>query len=286
MSFARLENVRLVSRSLIGNALENTKSTFGAYIESVGRENPTQYNPKGEEIAANLVELTHKALLEKDSQDSLLSIPWSTRRGFRVEKVHPSRLASSLIAYADSQGKKLADEYFPTAEIKEFLNEVKNKAQENEKPLTVPEQFEVALNLTDNNPLAASILAHSAYRAIARVKDTRISPDLEFSLDEMMDISRSTADFYTNDSPSRDPLGDTYHWWASHTAGLGFTLSKENFPKTSRMLTWMFYNSAAITTFVRKTILHKTNLANHHKDVDRQGLQVGITLGEFLKNIN
>lgn len=281
----RIENTRLLGRAILGNAFEGKPGYFSTYIQEASREEPHEYNPRGEVLAAEVIDQAYKALSEKSyTKEDLLTIPWASRRGLQETKIKPSRLAASIIAFSDVQGKRTVDEYFPVGEMQTFLADVQSHASENGKPLTIPEQFAVALQITDNNPVAASLLAHSAYRAVARGKETKISPDLAFSREKVLDIARSTADFHTVNSPSRDPLGDTYHWWASFCAGLGFTLSKEEFPIQSRLYTTAFYHEATLTTFVRKTVLRRTNISNHHKDVDRQGLQVGITVGNFLKN--
>lgn len=278
----RLENARLLGRAILGNAFEHKPGSYATYIRELVNESPTRYNENGKEIAACLIDQIHISLSSDTQPGDLLRVPWTLRRE-NQRKIKPSRVAASIIAFSDVAGKHIIDDYFPIGHIQEFLTLVENQSAQNKQPLTIPEQFSLAMQLTNNNPVAASLLAHSAYRAIARGKDTKISPELVFPHIRAATLARSTADFHTENSPARDPLGDTYHWWASFSAGLVFTLAREKQPIQSRLYTTAFYHEAALTTFVRKNLLHKTTIVNHHKDVDRQGLQAGITVGDFLK---
>ncbi len=282
MVLREIENARLLGRAIVGNAFEHLPAPYALYIKQIAKETPTRYNQNGKELILALTKQIDETLPQRVKIENLLSTPWSLRRGERV-KIKPSRVAASIIAFTDVQGKHIIEDFFPVAYIQTFLAQVEKQAAIGGQPLTIPEQFALALQITDNNPVAASLLAHGAYRAIGRGKDAKISPDLSFSLEKAMSLARSTADLHTVNSPSRDPLGDTYHWWASFSAGLVFTLAREEHPIQSRLYTTAFYHEAALTTFVRKNVLRKTNLTNHHKDVDRQGLQAGITVGNFLK---
>ncbi|HSD98464.1 MAG TPA: hypothetical protein VLB73_02060 [Patescibacteria group bacterium] len=276
-----IENTRALTGAAWGAATRDAvlHSHIDSYLEKIRREAPSFDNPTEsiiqEALAAKIIQVTSHA-----SRDSLLTNPWNSRR------IKPSRLAASLIAFSNDHGKKTVPEFFPVEEILVYLNSIQEQAKKTGKQLTVIDQFNLALDQTNNNPVAAALLAHSSYRAIARSCDTRLSPQLAFEVDSstqpitMMSVAQSTADFSVNDQ--RDPLGNTYHWWSQFSAGMIFALLKKDNPIQVATYNTAFSAGPELTVLLRQKIRRRQLAAGDHKQVDRQGKRIGRAMGAIL----
>lgn len=280
-----LENARILTGAAYGAATRKgvLNSPLERYLERLREEPESEYNPPEavtkKELTTSIIDALSR---EGNSRDTLLTEPWSSRR------IKPSRLAATLIAFSNDHGKKTVPEFFPVDEIFTYLQSVKTRSSQTGKQLTIADQFNLALEQTHNNPIAAALLAHSAYRSVARSSDTRLNPHLVFEVESntqpitMMNIARSTADFSENDK--RDPLGNTYHWWSQFTAGMTFALLKRDNPFQVLMYNKAFSLGPELTVALRSKLLHMPLAAGDHKAVDRQGMRLGRAMGNLLVN--
>lgn len=255
-----------------------------SYLEQVNKESLHAYNPEESVIKdAFASRIIGAEAQSKHTMTELLTVPWSSRR------IKGNRLAASLIAFSNDHGKNTVPEFFPTDEIFKYLEDVKKQASDTGKPLTLVDQYDLALQQTNSNPVAAALLAHSAYRSVARSCDTRLDPRLDFQTNSstgaisMMDIARSTADFAVKDA-MHDPLGNTYHWWSQFTAGMVFSLLKRKTPLQIRVYNTAFRFGPELTKGIRTDMLGMPLDAGDHKHVDRQGMRVGRAMGHLIVN--
>lgn len=281
---ASIEDTRILIDAAWGAATRKSilRSGLERYLEKVNQEPSPSFNPEEKIIKREFISRISQAIAEKNhSRRSLLTLPWSSRR------IEPPRLAAALIAFSDDHGKKTVPEFFPIHEMFQFLQEVRTQPLETGKQLTVVDQFDIALRQTDNNPVAAALLAHGSYR-VMRSCDTRLSPRLSFEIESdsqpitMMSIARSTADFAVGDT--RDPLGNTYHWWSQFSAGMIFTLLKRRAPIQVSVYNKAFYLGPNLTLGIRNRFLHMPLSAGDHKTVDRQGMRIGRAMGNVIVN--
>ncbi|MFH1832595.1 MAG: hypothetical protein ABH816_00310 [Candidatus Levyibacteriota bacterium] len=280
-----IEDIKVLSDAALGAATkpENLSSGVGVYIDKMKQEPCYFKNPKEAVIKNELFSRITRVISQKEyTVNDLLINPWDSKR------IKISRLTASLIAFSNDHGKKTVSEFFPIEKIFDFLHSVREQAQTMGRQLTVVDQFDIALRQTDNNPVAAALLAHASYRAVARLCDTRLSEKLLFKVESeadpitMMTIARSTADFSMSDV--RDPLGDAYHWWAQFSAGMIFTLVKKQYPIQVGILNTAFYFGSNLTLVIREKIQRMSLLSGDHKQVDRQGLRLGKATGDFIVN--
>lgn len=283
-----IENARILSSAVWGAATKKSMlySPAGEYLEKLKTEPEPSYNPDEKLTQADFTSRIIAANAQNPlSLDHLLTVPWSLRR------IKPSRLAASIIAFSNDHGEKTVTEFFPVDEIHTFLQSVKDQAEQAGKQLSLVDQFDIALEQTNNNPVAAALLAHSAYRSVARSCDTRLDERLRFDVNSdsnpinMMSIARSTADFPINDKhDKKDPLGNTYHWWAQFSAGMIFSLLKKEYPLQVRTYNTAFFFGPELTQGIRNGILRMPLAAGDHKNVDKQGLRIGRSMGHLIVN--
>lgn len=279
------ENSRMLLRAGVAAAVSpagrKARGKFEAYGEAVNKESAIAFNPS-EEILHTSFDRKITEVIQKEglSKDAILQLPWTKRR------LYSSRIAAGLIAFIDDQGKDIPTELFPVAHIHRYLQSLSREYEQTRQPLTVIDQFDLALSQTNNNPLAASLLAHSAYRSIARSLDSRIHPSLTFPIDSekpitMLTIARATADFPT-DATKRDPLGDTYHFWAQFAGNMAFVLLGKRQPIRKHLYKRAFYFGPQLTYVIRDKALRQPSQFGVHKIVDRQGYRLGTAMGKLI----
>jgi len=281
---ASIENVRILTDAAWGAATRKSilRSSVEEYLEKINQESEPSYNPEDKVILREFYTRVSQTIDRKGySKRSLLTLPWSNQR------IVAPRLAAALIAFSDDHGKETVPEFFPIDEMFLFLYEVKTRSLKTERQLTLIDQFNIALSQTDENPVAAAILTHGSYRAL-RNCDTRLDPRLSFEVESgtelitKMSIARSTADFVVSDT--RDPLGNTYHWWSQFSAGMIFALLKKRTPIQTNVFNSAFHLGPELTVGLRNKLLGMPLAAGDHKNVDRQGMRIGRAMGNLIVN--
>lgn len=199
-------------------------------------------------------------------------LPWSSQR------VNIHSLFESLLAFTDDHTETIHQEYFPVDQSKHFIKEVIASSRLRGAPLQLPEQLRIALEYTDGQLLAASILCHSASRAVGRNRDQRVDPAFKFDTDTMRQWGASIARF--DDNKQFDPPGDTYHFWATFSMGLALKKAHHQQQATCLAYRTLLYYGTDIMTGARKVIGNP--LRFKHKEVDRMGLGIGWNLGSKL----
>lgn len=280
-----LQNMRTLAGAIWGASMKNVNGEhINEYRYLLSREEPPTQNPKESELKQIILsQITESLTKGHFNLEDLLTVPWSFRR------IRTSRFAAALITFTNDHGKKTTPEFFPTDEVVTYLQNIRQQYENTGEQLTIPDQFSIALSQADNNPIAAALLTHAAYRSIARLWDTRMSPKLKFPVTSnteaitMINIAKSTADF--DDSQEiTDPLGNTYHFWSQFTAGVVFTLEKrKRFIQTS-LYNQAFSHGPELTSLVRKKIRGRPHSFGNHKEVDMQGLRLGRAAGHLILN--
>lgn len=285
-----------MSNKTIENTWMFLGATYGASVRDVNRELLTEYrlavgemqfsvNPPEQEIKHGIINQVSDILRCNDfSREDLLTLPWALRR------IELPRVATHLLAFTDDCCNKHPDEFFDSDGVFMFLNGVKQRAVDLGRQLNVVDQYRLALSLTDNHPIAASLLAHISLRAVARQADTGFSEDLQFPVKDLGDggismvgVATNVADFAGYDVVV-DPLGNSYHFWAQFNAGFIFTIEKESKPLGSALYKMLFYYAPEITTLIRRNIGGKVQQFGEHAFVDRQGHRVGCSVAHFITN--
>lgn len=209
------------------------------------------------------------------------NLPWDNPFGVRMD-----RTAGTVVSFSDDHQIPIATELFPADKVIDFLDEVHVQNKATGRKQNVVDQFSIAMDIADNHPVGAAIIAHAAYRSVGRVLDKRVDERFDFPIisesDEisLMKLGESTAHFY--DPNYTDPLGDTYHWWGQFLAGTVFELNSNAHPIKSEAYRRTFYYGPPLMTLAREKIMGKTMHSGNHKEVDRQALDLGQQVGELI----
>ncbi len=285
MKWAALESAKILTGAAWGAATRDIEGDqINEYRHLLCRMEVSQFNQNETTLKQMLLSQVMGSLSTEDfTLEDLLTIPWASRR------IELPRVASHLIAFTNDCGREFAQEFHQVDEIITYLTSIRQQFEETGEQLTVPTEFAVALSQTNNNPIAAALLAHCSYRAIARLADTRISPRLDFPISSstesisMMSIAESTADFIDTYGPA-DPLGNTYHFWSQFTAGMVFALEKREKPIEAGFYDILFYYAPELTTLVRRGWGHKPQQFGNHKEADLQGHRLGRAAANLIMN--
>jgi len=140
--------------------------------------------------------------------------------------ISKSRFEAAFGAFADQYGTGYASEFFLPEMSRGFVDQVMQKAEAIGRPLSLPEQFDIALEISHGNVFAGVLSAHFGARAISRNMDKIISPRLQFSLSDYDKWKfKSVADLKKiNEERGKTEgvldVGDVYHFWGGVAGGL------------------------------------------------------------------
>ena len=235
-------------------------------------------NPDENSIHQELSETCRMSCVDLSKAGSWLMSPWHNKKTLSIQ-----HLFDTLVSHADYHQYSIVSDYFPSPMAIEFINLVIEMSQTQGRAITIPEQFNIAMNVASKNPTAAAIVAHAGSRAIARNLDTRIDPALNFTEDQMRTWNKSVARF-TGDAYS-EAMGDNYHFWAYCAMGMVTRANEETSPITSILWKAISYNGAEILTGATSIVtVGKKPLIFKHNRVAKIELKVGYYVaGNFLK---
>ncbi len=205
-------------------------------------------------------------------------LPWAPS-----QVLYLGRSLHALCSFCDDYDDEIMVEYFPVNESLQFLEIVLQKGSPVE-PLKIDEQWSIALQISEGNPIAASIICHSALRAVARNMDKRVGPSFDFPMDFRIRAAKAIACFPSGLSKHRDPLGDSYHYWSTVLAGMILILNRKRPLIARAAYRAMFYYSANLMYLVRQSLFGHQLLFGTHGKVDRLGLTHGLKLGRWMLN--
>jgi hypothetical protein len=201
------------------------------------------------------------------------------------------RFLTSVVAFCNQHSEETYPEIFYPPLARCYINQVIDESDRLNRQLTLIEQYDVALNLTDrasgidgkstsHRLLDAAVLAHAGSRSAARIHDSRVDPErLAFSKDLMRKWRDCIATFDNITNEYGDPPGDTYHFWQNYVAGLTVPVVIKARDHIFNPIYKEFYNhSAEITKFLRYR--RSGHNGNTHKEADVLGLNIGIMVAE------
>jgi len=261
-------------------ATRNSRTYLADYKERLDRElspNPEGLNPAELILLPRFQEIL--STTDPGTIESKLTLPWA----YGVTVTMGGALCA-LCSFADAHKGTIPAEYFPVELSFKFIDLVQRASKDRGKPLDLADQYILALEQVDYNPLAAAILAHSAFRLAGRNRDTRVHPDFNLDLDRRVSIANSVAHFYMDPLSRKDPLGDTYHYWAQYSAGMIAHFKRKDTPVKSKFFYLFFYNGANIIHLVHEKMLGNAILFGLHKKVDRLGLRMGVKIAEWIES--
>lgn len=96
---------------------------------------------------------------------------------------------------------------------------IERRAKEFNKPLSLDQQLEIALDVTNGDFTKAVLALAIGTRVMARSEDKRIVDDLEISRERMENWKKCVKAFGYGEG-QEDTAGDTYHFWHGVLAGM------------------------------------------------------------------
>ncbi len=221
--------------------------------------------------------------------DRGIAIPIENRRPYWLEdtKYRTLEVVGTSIQYFDQHGAPLPDTTIPPVEdVQSFIEAVLEEPAE----VTVDRQFELLLDITDNNIVGAANLGMIANRHLSRYGDQRAYPNLriggnEYTVDtpeqEIYDLLAKWSDhlarFEVKHDPSlyegrRDATGDSYYFWTHFFAAVMFGshgIKSNAFKKGNELM-----------IFARDYIGNRGGIVATHSHSSKIGRDIGLMLAE------
>mgnify|MGYP001613388302 CR=1 FL=1 len=265
----------------LAEALVGGTRSSGAYLKDYKGMIQRDVVYKQEFVNPNELELFEellKVLVRRGYvANNFMQLPWAPHAPITLDKI-----LGAFCSFTDTHSGKIPQEYFPVELSMNFLSLVYERFKEKGKPINLSEQCELALDLSDGNALAAGILAHNAFRAAGRNRDTRIDTKFNFDLDTRIKLEKSVAPFDINFSPILNPLGDTYHFWAQFTAGMVYYFKQKDIKVMAKIFYLVFYHAPNLMYIVHEKVRKTPVVFGLHSNVDRMGLRIGTKIAQWL----
>lgn len=183
----------------------------------------------------------------------------------------------ALIQFTDFHDQRLPQTVLPPAsDVTSYINKVMSSNH----PLTIPEQFEALLGITDNNAVGAANLGFIASRSMARGYDQRPYPEIVVTPENLVEWNKHIAKFEAYDGMMEtDGPGDTYYFWTHFFAvaadkALGKGASSAIFQK-------VFEHGNSVNQFVRRNIAG-TPTQSPHQEAAFLGRHMGLAVAETI----
>lgn len=148
------------------------------------------------------------------------------------------------------------------------------RVRQTDRKLTIPEQFEILLDITDGHIVGACHLGMAASRIMARHLDKRAYPGILVSPEAMIDWNTRVAQFEDAGQVTGDGPGDTYYFWTHAFASLVFSLDGS---LKAKMMDEVFKHGTDIMVLTRRHIARiPTNTS--HQAASEMGRDAGLAL--------
>lgn len=259
----------MVVRALWGVSSSPPMPKYPEYVAAVRelKRAAGAYNPQGSELGKALT-----AVAESRRLNVAAEFPW------RRAAVGWSRMIAAVTSFTDDYRGPYPEEFFSRPHTYETMRRLTESSRKAARPLTVPEQFEIALDVCEESAFAAAATLHGASRMIARARDLRALPELRLSLGQRLARGSAFAAFRDEDSLGGDPLGDTYHYWAMVVGGMWCGEVERVRSITSLATAAFLRNGADLMWLVRDRLFGSTLFFGRHKTIDRLGFSHGWAL--------
>ena len=154
---------------------------------------------------------------------------------------NPLELIATLAQFVDYYDNLLPKTTLPPEEdVKAYIDTVMNM----EGKVTLSQQFEILLDIANNNFLGALNIGMIASRVMARGLDKRAYPNIPQGVDEMRAGNSKIAQFEHAPAEKNDAPGDTYYFWTNmfgtyffeNYKGIGSRVYKHTIKKATQLM--------------------------------------------------
>lgn len=215
--------------------------------------------------------LLHAWPLPRDLHASL-ALPWASPRPPAHAEVY-----SALVSFVDDYSGAYPDAFFPEALVLDAHSLLRARCRELDARLAPHRQLESVAPLVAGSLFAGAVLLHALTRQLARGRDLRAMPSARFGSAPAARANEGAYIAAFPDALSRggDPLGDTYHYWATFAVGAFTEATRASHPGASFALRTLFANGATLMYRIRQQLFGSHLFFGTHADVDALGLEDG-----------
>jgi hypothetical protein len=266
----------MVVRALWGVSSSPPMPKYPEYVAAVAelKRRVGAYNPPGNELGTALDELVTSRRSTVTAE-----FPWTPAT------VTWPRMLAAVTSFTDDYTGPYPDEFFSRSQVYETTRRLTRQSSVLGRPLTIPEQLAISLDVCDDSAFAASATLHAASRMIARGRDMRALPALRLDLRHRLTQGATFAAFCEVDSKGGDPLGDTYHYWAMVVGGMWCGDVRRVRSVASRATAALFRNGADLMWLVRDRLFGSPLFFGRHKAIDRLGFDHGWMLAAKARRV-
>lgn len=243
--------LKIILASGLAGALKKTDRADS--INQIKYDNSQKYRSYRDYPNPPLFKLENKMLDVIDqfrgSNLKINAVPWNSN------KYSKGLHLAMMVAFSDQHQQPIAYDNFVPDDSREFVNRVMQLADDLNRQITIPEQFRIALDLSQGSILGAGVIAHAGSRSIARLSDTRVDKKFQYSMQEGLKWRDSVANFESITGDYFDPPGDTYHFWGTFIAGLlSEVIDNTKDQVLNPIYQQIYLNTAEITDFLRNKV--------------------------------
>jgi len=210
-----------------------------------------------------------------------LIVPWSRSNTFQ-----PSVTMTSIVQFHDELSKPLPGYLFPIKQIEEYSNRILNSATNP----TLNQQYEIALKIAENNPIAATYLLAIASRVNCRGLDHN-KDDSFRNADQILEWYKkiNIFDFLAeNDTQKKriDWAGNLYYFW-THVFGKLYLshLHDTGFPFAKQLDELVLGQGTRYMKIARNLLAGQPQMSNYEK-ASAYGRNTGQAIYNYFKTIS
>lgn len=227
-------------------------------------------------LPANVEEDTIGRVMQiaENRQLSNLSIDYSTTYWDPGQKYRRLHILNGLSQYFNVYDFPLPLTVIPPeGDVKEYIN----RANSSERPLTIPQQLEAALDITGDNVVGAANVAFMASRQMGRSYDQRAYPGIRVYPQDHVSWNEKVAHFEVYDRSGRvDGIGDTYYFWSHAFAALALRALGG---RSSEIFQIVLKHGTPLMRIVRTHIARRST-ETPHEEASVLGRNLGLALAE------
>jgi hypothetical protein len=193
------------------------------------------------------------------------------------KRYDPIEIFTTAIQFLDDHNEPLPATTLPPPDnVREYSNIVLSS----EKKINVTEQFQLLLDVTDNNVVGAANLGFISSRFYARGGDRRAYPELNVTPDDLVAWNNKIAQFETfNDMGTSDGPGDTYYFWTHFFVSSAY---RSLDCMSGNIIDPAFEIGTGVMTQVRKNIAGQPTISDH-REASMLGRNIGIACIETIR---
>jgi hypothetical protein len=163
----------------------------------------------------------------------------------------------------------------PENDVKEFIDRLK----ESDRPTTIPQQLDIALDIAGNNIVGAANIGFIATRHMGRSYEQRAYPNIQVGPEEIKDWNNKVAQFEVYDQEQRhDGPGDTYYFWTHLFGALAYSALGDT---KAQVLQGLLAKGTPLMRTVR-TYIAKRPTETPHEEASVIGRNLGLALAESI----